>query len=585
MQREIDRLRTARASATPPPKSFESRPASSVEPVDDAATHLMLDSGPDTVGWPPLAPSFHDLEPRISKPSSTGANLSSALPRCAMSQSLNGVHVDGLKIDDCFQLYFKHYHPMLPILDASCRPDTYYYKLSPFVFWCVVITGSRRYELDPTLLGRLSPGVTVLASKALQQTSSYFSTIRGLMILCTWPLPMKTILDDPSPMYSGAAMQLALQHGLHMLQLRGAVADVSYEPFLARTWAYLEFSCHCTSWSCGMPPHRCLDAFDVELPCSSDASRLLPPSTYWMQKFEKVVARADEVLADTVRSGGPLATLRSLINVFDDQILEVSRKALEDMRSDASMTATGARTDDSVLPNPLIVTTARVHVNAYHFFGADPSEHMSGLVELSHLIRQFAEQASKMDGNSDWAFYASEPYFRHICLLLAMLLRMSHSRHLRLWIDMKQGERTFFALLKLLKRRSLQFGDVNAHVVTLFSQLWHDDSIFRLQDGSQDSLHVHTRGRGAFGILYDCLTPPRPRDSSHAPVEALHARPGGDALHDVSCAGTTALTNETSVDSPLPADDDFLGALPNELSWDFVHDGSQWPNESLFWEA
>lgn len=215
-----------------------------------------------------------------------------------------------------------------------------------------------------------------------------------------------------------------------------------------------------------------------------------------MQRFEKVVTRAEEVLSDTIRSGGPLTTLSSLINVFDDQILEVSRKALEDMRSDASKTAAGVRTDDSILPNPLIVTTARVHVNSYHFFGTEPSEHLSGLIELSQLIRQFADQALKMDTNTDWALYASEPYFRHISLLLSILLRMAHSRHLKSWIDMKQGERTFFALVKLLKRRSLQLGDVNAYVATLFSQLWHHDSMFQQEDGTYDSLRVYTRGRG-----------------------------------------------------------------------------------------
>lgn len=133
---------------------------------------------------------------------------------------------------------------MLPILDPTCDADTYY-KLSLLVFWVVLITGARRYELDPTLLDRLAPSVTQLALKSMPQISHYFSTICGLLILCTWPLPMKKLFDDPSPMYSGAAMQLALQQGMHTLYKRqDGCAEDAYEPSVARVWAYLEFVYH-----------------------------------------------------------------------------------------------------------------------------------------------------------------------------------------------------------------------------------------------------------------------------------------------------------------------------------------------------
>ena len=138
---------------------------------------------------------------------------------------------------------------MLPILDPSRSPDSFF-DLSPFMFWCILITGSRRYDLDPTILARLSPSVKLLSSKDLLQISSYFPTICGLLILCTWPMPMSTFKEDPSPMYAGAAMQLALQHGLHMFAAQytssrsAAFQEISQQASLARVWAYLEFVCH-----------------------------------------------------------------------------------------------------------------------------------------------------------------------------------------------------------------------------------------------------------------------------------------------------------------------------------------------------
>ena len=61
---------------------------------------------------------------------------------------------------------------------------------------------------------------------------------------------MKKMVDDPSPMYSGAIMQLALQHGLHMFTKGevyvgpAAFREIAHDAFMARVWAYLEFVCY-----------------------------------------------------------------------------------------------------------------------------------------------------------------------------------------------------------------------------------------------------------------------------------------------------------------------------------------------------
>lgn len=172
-----------------------------------------------------------------------------SLSTTTAARALDGIYVAAFKINDCFTLFFRHYHRTLPILDPSWDPDTVY-LLSPFVFWCVVITGSRRYDLDPTILPRLAPGVNQMALLQLPQSLAYLPTICGLLILCVWPLPMKTMHDDPSLLYSGIVMQMALQHGLHSfpqsqaygcpVPFRNATREVS----LARVWAYVEFVCH-----------------------------------------------------------------------------------------------------------------------------------------------------------------------------------------------------------------------------------------------------------------------------------------------------------------------------------------------------
>ena len=220
-----------------------------------------------------------------------------------------------------------------------------------------------------------------------------------------------------------------------------------------------------------------------------------------MQKFEKLLSRADGALADIILTEPSSSTLSTLIKIFDDQILEVSRKALTDIQSDTSGTTAATRQDVSILPNPLIVNLARLHIHSYYFYEAGQSVRLPGLVDLYSLVCQFVDQATEMDRKTDWALYSSESYGRHLAMIAAIILRISHSQQLKSKIDGRQGERAFFAVVKLLKRRSLQIGDVNAQLANVFSQLWHSDYCFKLQDGSYDSLHIRTRGRGVRLIL------------------------------------------------------------------------------------
>lgn len=115
--------------------------------------------------------------------------------------------------------YFRHYHRHLPILDPSFSPDQYY-TYSPLLFWVMIVTGSRRYSEDPTLLGSIGPKIGRMALQSIIDLPQWFQIIQALLILCFWPMPIETMFKDPSLVYAATAMQLALQHGLHLADLR-----------------------------------------------------------------------------------------------------------------------------------------------------------------------------------------------------------------------------------------------------------------------------------------------------------------------------------------------------------------------------
>jgi len=107
------------------------------------------------------------------------------------------------------------YHSLLPILDPSLTPNDYY-DLSPFLFWSIITTGSRRYSDDPTILDKTSQLITPLAFSSMALRSTPIPVIQGLLILCTWRLPTYSMYKDMTHVLCGAAVHLATQIGLHV---------------------------------------------------------------------------------------------------------------------------------------------------------------------------------------------------------------------------------------------------------------------------------------------------------------------------------------------------------------------------------
>ena len=110
--------------------------------------------------------------------------------------------------------YFKDYHPVLPIIEPSISPNTFY-QHAPFLFWVVVSIGSRRYTRHPTLTGALALPVTQLALRSIIVRTKPIENMKGLLLLLNWPFPTGPFYRDPSFLLSGSLLHMAMQCGLH----------------------------------------------------------------------------------------------------------------------------------------------------------------------------------------------------------------------------------------------------------------------------------------------------------------------------------------------------------------------------------
>ena len=113
-----------------------------------------------------------------------------------------------------FLRFFKNYASFLPGIFPSDIPFMNYHTQSPFLFWAMACTGGRRFH-DVKYSQQAAGKVRELLPASLLQIQDPIPTIQAVLILCLWPLPVDTIWEDPSHTMAGAAMQLAVQNGLH----------------------------------------------------------------------------------------------------------------------------------------------------------------------------------------------------------------------------------------------------------------------------------------------------------------------------------------------------------------------------------
>jgi transcriptional regulatory protein LEU3 len=143
--------------------------------------------------------------------------------------------------------YFSQYNPLLPVLDphsTQTSPNDYY-ELSPFLFWSIVVTGSRQYAEDPRIVDRTSQLITPLAFSSMALRSTPIPVIQGLLILCTWRLPTNSHYKDMTHVLCGAAVHLATQIGLHVAGVGQDFArtplkkDQDQKIFRAKLWMHI----------------------------------------------------------------------------------------------------------------------------------------------------------------------------------------------------------------------------------------------------------------------------------------------------------------------------------------------------------
>ncbi|PVI04715.1 hypothetical protein DM02DRAFT_160539 [Periconia macrospinosa] len=413
-----------------------------------------------------------------------------------LSRALDGYVVDAKRIDDCFALFFSQYHTLLPVLDSSMSPQSpnEFYDLSPFLFWVIIVTGSRQYHEDPSILDRISQLITPLAFSSMALRSTPIPVIQGLLILCTWRLPTNSMYKDMTHMLCGAAVHLATQIGLHVDGVGQDFArmplkkDQEQKIFRAKIWMYCMIVSIRTSCAEGIPPLVIADTFfDGDEKEREDTLAYLPVSLQFNHKLHVILHKAMAAMARTDLKSVKcdVGILRSLIGVFDSQLLLL------------------ATTSPTKL-DTFFLNCARIHILAFHFFAhpTHPGPDAESLSRLYSLCVSTLQTANLMVQQTSHAFISQSFIDRTIALAGFIILKLYRSP-LAAHLNLNAGETAFSLAIQFTKATSMQNNDLASRCANILANLWGSSRVFRRKGGAVESLGLRLRTRLSMSLSFD----------------------------------------------------------------------------------
>ncbi|KAF2181907.1 hypothetical protein K469DRAFT_729050 [Zopfia rhizophila CBS 207.26] len=467
MRRELDQLRwNIRQANDPshmlptPTSDMPSVNSQSFSPRGHPSVTFSNASGATTGSS--LSPSFGDT---ASNPIS---RRTSQTPAPTLPRALDGYVIDSKRIEDCYTLFFTQYHSLLPILDPSLTPNDYY-DLSPFLLWSIIVTGSRRYAEDQTILDKLSQLITPLAFSSMALRSTPIPVIQGLLILCTWRLPTNSMYKDMTYVLCGVGVHLATQIGLHVTGVGQDFARIVLEKdqeqaiFRAKLWMYCVIVSIRSSCAEGIPPLIVADSFfDGDEREREEMLTYLPPQLQFLHKIHVILLRAMTAMVrtDLKSINCDASVLRSLISIFDSQLVSLGPSSQSELADLESLTRLYS----------LCIST----------------------IQTANLLTQTTN------------FSAACPSFIDRTLTLAgfAILKISRSP-LAQHLDLGAGEQAYFAVIQSSKNMSLQNNDLGARTAAIMTQLWGSSKVFRRKDGKVESLGLRLRTRLSMSVSFD----------------------------------------------------------------------------------
>ncbi|KAK9320890.1 hypothetical protein V1517DRAFT_194027 [Lipomyces orientalis] len=451
-----------------------------------------------------------------------------------LSRTIDGLELVPGIIDDCFELYFKDYHSILPILDPSVTPNTFY-QHAPFLFWVVVSIGSRRYTRQPTLTRALALPVTQLALQSIVVRTKPINRMKALILLLNWPFPSDPFYRDPSFLLGGALLHMAMQCGLHAPTFSQDFSKIYsklpvQEPLRsAEMWAYVVITYQRTCSGSGQANLVSFEIYNEQIHFKTLLEKL--PVTLRIQiQISNVITRAHKALLDLgLLSMTPQQerTMDALLDGFNTEL-----DSLENLASS--------------IWDRLYIASARQDLVVMHFYKSATTLDMQSCMLIFNATSSVLEQVRNLDRD-----YGLHRICTRFLLTVTLLSLASMARILKGpfagYLDQVRGYDLFNTGVRFARSCSIQKADYGERGAAFAEQIWKSKKVFRNPDGSIN-ITLRVRNRLSSGPLHDVI---RCWKEEFFDLEYIHSAPGMD-IETVIPSSATAGLDTTLAPSSVP---------------------------------
>jgi len=428
------------------------------------------------------------------------------------------------QVNNLFHQFWAFYHQYLPFLDPTQTPDQYYQQ-HPLLFWAIVAVAARRYTSDPGLLNALTGPLTRLLWTTVGEVPSNHFVVKGLCLLCVWPLPTSTTTTDPTHILSGVMMKTATGIGLHRpnhtQDFSRVSIDLNKEQLHDRvtTWAVCNIVAQSIGTGYGQPASTLYD-WTLAIRPGDNGPFTLSPELEARLQIERFCDKVSKEMYSNASDPRGVAgdELRAMLTrVYRREYGELQASIL-------------SRQDLSPMVN-LHLKAAGLHLRLSAFFDSSTTVgYMDDLMGLWRAATTFLDFVFDLDSNDNNICgpgvlkYATGYILQMIvaaCFTLLKLLSSFFAKE----VEFERGRSLFHRTIQGIRSMSIINNDLPWRLAELMVQMWNGARVesrsqqHNLQSmgngsrangldtvpGIDDSLQLKVRCRMSMSLVFDSI--------------------------------------------------------------------------------
>ncbi|KAF2423645.1 hypothetical protein EJ08DRAFT_441801 [Tothia fuscella] len=431
----------------------------------------------------PIATPPASIESTMSRltPVMNGLPTPGHVRNLTVSTSLEGVTLAPNVIDELFKNYFEDFHYFVPILDRNIAPNDCYQR-STFLFWAIIGTASRNFARDPTLLDCVGDKILNLALMSLRYPS--VATIKGLLLVMTWPLPRAIGTTDVTYAISGSLLHIAIQIGLHIptssqdfsrVKINLSDSEIAKR---AELWGYCVLTYQRSCSFKGHSPIALIETYQDAEQRHTLFGRITPALRFQL-KLNSLVTRCCSALLQNglrVMSMDQEHSLDVIIRVFEASIKDIEPETTSEL-------------------DKFYLFISRLTIQVFHLY-KEPSKTFPTflLTRMYNNACQVLRHIDRMDSEGTIKLSAAPFYIIFSASLSSFIILRLLKGTAAGYLDVENAKDTFFLGVNIMKRLSAESNDTPARLTMILTQLWNSERAFRNPDGTENTaLRIRTR--------------------------------------------------------------------------------------------